>query len=372
VSGVSVEPDPAHAAGHAIIRVGAAAAAAVDPRFRLRRLDYEQGVLGQGGWQVGDALLSPDSVTTEGADLALYVGPRVANHLEEAVYLFSLPRAGVEQSVAWPAIDPLHGGLRSRMARRPGDIAESDETDAWTGDETIRFVRKPETEEVRREEAHDTSKDTGTDTVTPDESLGTETELREQGRKRIVRRSGLGLLALLVVATLVFLTYPTPVPPPPVPPIPPPGPTPVPPQPGPNPAPRPTPVPTPVLPPSGPDFSGMSPGDVVAHAGSPSAIFAEGQRRLRAGMADDGVALVEEAARQGDPDALGAMGRMYDPGTPAEAGLHKNSLAAARNYQAAARAGNNSVTDRRAGLKRELEDRAATDPVARQALQYWP
>jgi hypothetical protein len=338
-------------------------------------------VLGPSGWQVGDAALTPDSVVTEGADLVLYVGPRVANYLEEAVYLFSLPRAGVEQSVAWPAIDPLHGGLRTRMARRPGVTADPDGND-WTGEETIRFVRKPEAEEVRRETTHDTSgetgRDTGRDTATTDENLGTEKELREQRRRRIVRRSGLGFLALLVVATLVFLTYPSPVPPPP-PPIPPiPGPTPpapVPPQPGPNPVPGPTPGPTPPSPQAGPDFSRMSPGDVVAHAGSPAVIFAEGQRRLGAGMADDGVALIEEAARQGDPDALAAMGRMYDPGTPAEAGLNKNALAAARDYQAAARAGNASVQDRRKALKQELEARAAHDPndaVARQALQYWP
>jgi TPR repeat protein len=118
----------------------------------------------------------------------------------------------------------------------------------------------------------------------------------------------------------------------------------------------------------------MSVPDVVAKAGSPAAIFAEGQRRLRAGHADDGVTLLEEAGDQGNGAALGELARMYDPGTPPAFGLRKDPLQAARDYQGAANQGEASVAERRAALKSALEERAtAGDAVARQALrQYWP
>jgi hypothetical protein len=365
VTRVSVTPDPAFDAGHAVIRVAGAAASAADPRFRLRRADYEQGVLGPGGWQVGDALLRPERAAAEGANLTLYVGPDVANHLEEAVYLFALPAAGLEESVAWPAIAPLHGGLRARMARRAvsggGDTAtdQADDTNIQGGG-----VQGGGTRQGGDGGAGDSS---GGDQGGKDGQGGTReddrTDEETERRRRRHRYAALGVLALLVAGGVGWFVLMPHKPPPPTP-------TPCC---APPPPPPPPPGPIHTEPSAGTDLSRMSPADVVAHAGSAAAIYAEGARRLRAGQNDDGVELIGEAARQGSPAALAALGRMYDPGTPQEAGLNKNPLAAARSYQAAARGGDTSVADRRAALHAELEQRAAQgDAIARQALQYWP
>ena len=63
-----VDPDPQQPFGHALVRFPGAAAGLKDPRFLIRRPDFERGVLGPGGWQAADAYLSPLSAEVKGQE----------------------------------------------------------------------------------------------------------------------------------------------------------------------------------------------------------------------------------------------------------------------------------------------------------------
>jgi len=107
-----VEPDLKQPYGHAVVRLPGAAAAAADPRFLIRREGYEKGVLGPGGWQVGEAHLSPLSANTDGNDLIIHLGPQVVDLLEPGTVLLSVPAAGFDGFAVWPDIAPSYTGSR--------------------------------------------------------------------------------------------------------------------------------------------------------------------------------------------------------------------------------------------------------------------
>ena len=102
-----VEPDLKQPYGHAVVRLPGAAAAAADPRFLIRREGYEKGVLGPGGWQVGEAHLSPLSANTDGNGLIIHLGPQVVDLLEPGTVLLSVPAAGFDGFAVGPTSPPL-------------------------------------------------------------------------------------------------------------------------------------------------------------------------------------------------------------------------------------------------------------------------
>ena len=128
---LQVEPDPAHPAGHALIRVAGAAAVAGAPGFRVQRdAGWGDDKLGPGGWQSSDALLAPDRAEASGPDLLLHVGWDVCRHLEAGVYEISVPGAGLAQvGVYWPDIVPLHSGGGQPVGRRPARGSEAEDGD---------------------------------------------------------------------------------------------------------------------------------------------------------------------------------------------------------------------------------------------------
>jgi hypothetical protein len=114
-----VEPDLKQPYGHAVVRLPGAAAAATDPRFLIRREGYEKGVLGPGGWQVGEAHLSPLSADADGEDLVIRLGPQVVDLLEPGTVLLTVPAAGFDGFAVWPDIAPSYTGSTSRLRESP-------------------------------------------------------------------------------------------------------------------------------------------------------------------------------------------------------------------------------------------------------------
>jgi hypothetical protein len=107
-----VEPDPKQPNGYALVRLPGAAAAAADPRFLIRREGYEKGVLGPGGWQVGEGHLSPLSANVDGEDLIIRLGPQVVDLLEPGTVLITVPAAAFDGFAVWPDIAPSYTGSR--------------------------------------------------------------------------------------------------------------------------------------------------------------------------------------------------------------------------------------------------------------------
>jgi hypothetical protein len=127
MSKATIQNDPTQRGGHALIRITDSAARGLgDPRFRLSREGYDTGAFGPGGWQVGDALLTPLDARAEGADLVLSVGPAVVDLIESGVVMLAVPAAGFDEPVFWPEIPLSRGGQSStRVVLLPGISAAS-------------------------------------------------------------------------------------------------------------------------------------------------------------------------------------------------------------------------------------------------------
>ena len=83
MSAVLAAADPAHPeGGHAIILLQGVMVLPADPRFRILREGWGKGTLGPDGWQVSDAMLSPDRVEMSPQGVRLYLGPQVVDWLE--------------------------------------------------------------------------------------------------------------------------------------------------------------------------------------------------------------------------------------------------------------------------------------------------
>ena len=117
---VRARPDPAAGGGHALLRVGGAAAAVADPRFRIMLGEGERANLGPGGWQAATALLSPLGASAEGPDLVLHLGPEVVDALEPGTVLFALPAAGIDEfRLIWPTDIPTSSEGSPPPSREP-------------------------------------------------------------------------------------------------------------------------------------------------------------------------------------------------------------------------------------------------------------
>lgn len=344
---IQVEPDPAHPAGHALIRVPGAAAAAGAPGFRVQRdAGWGDDKLGPGGWQSSDALLAPDRAEAHGPDLLLHVGWGVCRHLEAGVYEISVPGAGLAQVGAyWPDIVPLHaGGGQPVMApRTAAEAAPPPDPVPPPAPEPPPVVRRT------------VSVGPASDDAVADPPPGPAPAAPGVSKAVLLAAGVLGLLAGGGAYWWVNRT-PTPTDAAPVAPL----------------------APAPVSPSAAapaPALGALSVPDVLAQAPNPAAITAEGERRLRGDRRDDGLLLLEAAADRSDPAAAAALARLYDPvqfrpGGPIP---QPDARQAARYYRDAARGGADVAAAREA-LRQNLQTRVqAGDLGANLSLKdFWP
>jgi hypothetical protein len=356
VSGaVEVQADPKYSAGHAVILVRGAGhlAGAVD--FRIRRDDFDDGVFGANGWQVADALLTPDEKSVDGNDLLLHVGPSIVQHIDSGVYHFVLPAAGLEATMFWPDL-PL-------LAEGPSDIiaehARAKLRAAPPRNPTISRQPPPEppapAEPTVRVERAEPSDATAAATTVDDTVQVPRPAVEPEAPPVASSKKWRWLLLLLVLLGagggylgFRWLNPPQPIPEPPVaqeeqrPAQPPQV----------EPAQSPSPAP-------GPNFEGMSAIDVIRSGAAPDALLREAERRLQLGgpKTNDALLLMQAAADRGYAPAHAALGRFYDPN------LHPRDVTpdprqAALHYRAAARGGDTTTGDARAALKSWLERQA--------------
>lgn len=323
---VEVEPDPAHPAGHALIRVPDAAGAVGAPGFRVQRdAGWGDDKLGPGGWQSSDALLLPDRAEARGPDLLLYVGWSVCRHLEAGVYEISVPGAGLAQvGVYWPDIVPLHAGRGEPVVAPPPEPVPPPAPEPPPAEGTVSAGPA----------------DDAPPPVLPDPPPA------GPGVSKAVLLVA-GVLGLLAGGGAYWWVNRTP-------------------------APTDTAA---VAPPAAPAFGALSVPDVLAQAPDPAAVAAEGVRRLNGDRRDDGLLLLEAAADRSDPGAAAALARLYDPvqfrpGGPIP---QPDARQAARYYRDAARGGLDVAAAREA-LRQNLQTRVqAGDLGANLSLKdFWP
>lgn len=359
MSAVTVTPDPAHPAGHALVRVAGAAEHLATPGFRLQRdAGWGDDKLGPGGWQSSDALLQPAHAERDGADLLLHVGWDVCHHLEAGVYELSVPVAGVEPTgVFWPDIVPLHAGsLMSPVPsppppRTPGPVTPMPKP--AEADATIRVAPAPSPPQPA---APPQAAKPGPAPPVPGVSAN-------GGRAAVL--GGIVLLLLAVggayyalhgsadrvqpqVATVTPPVVPS--------------------------APPPTPEPAPV-PPAATVLGRLSVPDVIAKAPDPAAIRAEGEQRLAGDRKDDGLLLLEVASERADAAAAAALARLYDPVVFQPGGPipRADARQAARYYRDAARGGAD-VAAARDALRSLLQTQAQGGNMGADLMlkDFWP
>jgi hypothetical protein len=346
--------DPAHPeGGHAVLLLRGVAEAPADPRFRILREGWTKGTLGPEGWQVGDALLSPDRVEPSPQGVRLYLGPHVVDWLEAGPVQFRLPAARIEAPVFWPDIPPLHGGSGSTIAVPPPPARPAPPpppppvpppVPSMDADATVVVAPRP---------------------VPPPPLSVPQPAPATKGGSALPWI----LLALLLVAGAggggaywwFVLREPATVvaeAPPPTQAAPPADP----------PAPPAQPAPDPSLPPVRPQaeptapatLDGLAVPEVIARAASPAAIADEAARRFEASRHDDALLLWEAAARAGHAAAITRLAGLYDPVgfQPGRPFRDPDPRQAARHYRDAIAAGDAAAAEPRARLRQWLEDRA--------------
>ncbi|GGJ21388.1 hypothetical protein [Neoroseomonas lacus] len=349
MSAVLAAADPAHPeGGHAIILLQGVMDVPVDPRFRILREGWGKGTLGPDGWQVSDALLSPDRVEMSPQGVRLYLGPQVVDWLEAGPVQFRLPAARVEAPLFWPDVPPLHGGSGHTIAVPAPAVRPA----------------PPPLPGLPIEDPD------ATITVAPPRPVAAPALSVPQAAPVVASRAvwpWVFLVLLLLAAAgggawwwFKIREQPVPEAPPPEDPV----------IIAPDPLPRADPPrpEAPALPPVQPriepqapvSLDGLTVPEVVARATSPAAIADEAARRYDAGRYDDALLLWEAAARAGHAAALTRLARLYDPVgfEPGRPFRDPDPRQAARQYRDAVAAGDAAAAEPRARLRQWLDDRA--------------
>lgn len=362
---IRVEPDPAHHAGHALIRVEGATVAVNQPGFRIRRDEaWGDDKLGPEGWQSSDAVLQPDSAEAAGNDLLLHVGWDVCRYLESGMYALSVPAANIElQGVYWADIAPIRAAPGGSIA--PHVVAQAKPPDpppTPPPPPPLPVIAAPPTPLP------------APPSTRPAVPPPLPTQLQAVPVASSSKWTRISLLLMLLLLLLggagywygqhdvgtALQTHPQPQPAP-TPqasdsrPATPPRTTDTTPAPGPRPA-APTP---PAAPPPSPgpqrrSLADLSVREVLAQAPNPAEMAHEGQRRMQT-HPDDGLLLLEAAADRNDSTAFAELARLYDPvlhrqGAPVPADPRQ----AAQYYRRAAVAGQDVAAERE-GLRLWLE-----------------
>jgi len=366
VSGTAtVEPDPRHPAGHALIRLRDAAGFAGPYEFCIRRDDFDDGVLGPGGWQVADARLRPEARSVDGNDLLLHVGPAVVQRIMSGVYHFALPGAGIETAVVWPDLPLLSEGALNI-------VAEPARAASRSGPAPRPQIRRraPEATPDGASDVAPGAAASGVAGKTPPDADATALPpplpVPRPSRSPWLWLGGLALL-LALVAGGGYLAYRHLHPPPP--------PSPPPPRPVVAPEQPPNPPPPP-RPPAAPDLTAMTAIEAMRSGAPPEALLTEAQRRMALGgaKANDGLMLMQAAADRDYAPAHAALGRLYDPNLQHPPEIQPDPREAAKHYRAAIRGGDASVSDARQALNAYLQQQAQRDDLyAPQILKdFWP
>jgi hypothetical protein len=310
-----------------------------DLRFCLVREGYPAAHLGPRGWQLGEALLEPAAVESEGGAPVLVLPPALVRHVEPGPLTLRLPALGRDLTLFWPA-----------------DIPVYDESDDALALAVAERKAKAEAERRRKEAGGGAGAGAGGapgPVVTPPPP---------PPPPPAPSRLPWLLLALLVVAAGAagaWWWFGREAPPERQIALPPVG--------------------APVLPPppewpEGTDLLSLA--EVVARAPNPQGILAVALRRQAAGRHDDALVLFEEAADRGVAAAYTALGRLYDPNgfRPGRPFTAPDLRQAADYYRRAAQAGDTQVLPLREALKAYLEAAAAAGNVtAAEALrEFWP
>lgn len=432
-----IEADQAQRGGHALIRIsGGAAKGLADPRFRLSRDGYENGTLGDGGWQVADALLTPLAARAENTDLVLSVGPAVVDLVESGTVMLSVPAAGFDEVVFWPEMPLSRGGPSSAVVgvstaadggtqitpiERPVEVQAGADvvfppippvgpSVVPTRVLTSSSPDKPAAAILLPTPADATTKiniderpveiRVGADIPLPSEPLVTPRVMPSRALtgsppnqpSAVVPDRRRSLLPLALGATLLIAAAgggawwavhrsehaATPMlsPPPTPAPVPPPTP-------GPSPAaaplPSPAPATAPAVTPSQPatrDCSQGSVGDIVACAPDADALYAAAQRRWDAGQHDQGLVLMQIAADRGSGAAALRLAQLYDPNgfQPGGAIARPNARLAAQYYRRAAQSNQTAAAGPRQALRQWLQGEADKgDMLSALTLKdFWP
>jgi hypothetical protein len=369
---ITVEPDPAYPAGHAVIRVPGAGHVGGSTSFRISRDDYDDGVFGTNGWQVADELLTPDAGTTDGDDLLLHIGPSVVQRVVSGIYRVAVPAAHVDMPVSWPDLplltdealnmvaEPTRGAPRVVQARRPviqrqGQVATAHEDGIRTPPKQPKPDATADTIQARP--------------ITPPiDPAPRPIAPPPQTRTRL---PWVALLAVLILAGGVggyFAYYHWLSPPaviaeqsPPETPSAPPS------------------VSPPTSPPSqGPDLQHMSAGDALRSGASPEALLREAERRMQLdGPQRSEALLLMQGAADSDRNyapAHAALARLYDPSLQHPPEIQPDARQAAIHYRSAIRGGDNSVADARAALKAYLEQQSQRGDLYAPLIlkEFWP
>ncbi len=346
------EADTSRPLGHARIVLRGVAEGG-DLRFCLLREGYAAAHLGARGWQVGEAVLEPSAVESEGGAPVLVLAPGLVRHVEPGPLTLRLPALGRDLALFWPADIPVYDEGDDAL-----DLATRGPVAPPQGGGPRRKTREEEERERREREEREREKD------------------RERERAKIVPppppppppppgpRWPIYLLVLLVVAGAAagaawWFAFKDAAEPPPV--IATPDPV----------APA---APPPPAWPEGTDQLSLQ--EVVQRTPNPEGILAVALRRQQAGRHDDALVLLEEAADRGVAPALTALGRLYDPNgfEPGRPFTSPDMRQAADYYRRAATAGDTQVLPLREALKTYLEQAAAQgNATAAEALrEFWP
>ena len=371
---IGVEPDPAFPGGHALLRVRGAGKFAGPAGFWIKRDDYDEGVFGPRGWQVADALLTPDGHSVEGNDLLLHIGPAVVQHLDSAVYRIGVPAVGVETNVFWPDLPLLAGDALNMVAEPAAAEARA------TPEPNPKILRPgPETQAKRPEPVATPHWRDGTPAAGgagPDATVAIKPPPPGAGQPvppvdaEPEKRNWLPVTALLLAVLAVaggggYFGYHWLFPPaqedagqsPPA--TPPSG------------AP-----PAPEQPPAGPDLSRMSAAEALRSGASPEALVQEAQRRMQLDgpQRSEALLLLQGAADRNYAPANAALGRLYDPGIPHPPDIQPDARQAASRYRLAVNGGDTSVADARASLQAYLQQQASHGNMFAPLIlkEFWP
>lgn len=343
---VRAAADPAHPeGGHAIILLQGVMSQPADPRFRILREGWAKGTLGPEGWQVSDALITPDRVEMSPQGVRLYLGPQVVDWLEAGPVQFRLGAAGIDAPLFWPDVPPLHGGSGSTIAVAPP---------------AARPAPRPVAPPPLPIEDPDATIAVAPLRAPPPTPLSVPQSVPQKVERPVwpwVLLAALLLLAAGGGAWWWFVWRERPAPPAPEPtdPI----------EVAPEPLRR---EPPPALPPVRPQaeaqapasLDGLSVAEVIERAASPAAIAEEAARRYEAGRYDDALLLWEAAARAGNAPALTRLAQLYDPVgfVPGRPFRDPDPRQAARLYRDAVTGGDAAAAEPRARLREWLDGRA--------------
>lgn len=348
---VRAAADPAHPeGGHAILLLQGVTEVPADARFRILREGWSKGTLGPDGWQVGDALLSPDRAEPSPQGVRLYLGPRIVDWLEAGPVIFRLPAAGIEAALFWPDVPPLHGGRGYSIAEAPPPAPPA-----------------PPPRPAAAPQAADP--DATIALAPPPAPVPPPLSVPQPAGPMVKRRSALPwILAVLLLLGpggggaywWFVLREPAPivaeVPPEPPPALPP--------------------VREPAEAQAPATLDGLSVPEVIERAASPAAIAEEAARRFAAGRYDDALLLWEAAARAGHAPALTRLAGLYDPVgfQPGQPFRDPDPRQAARHYRDAVAGGDAAAAVPRARLRQWLEDRAREGDINAPLTirDFWP